>query len=92
MSLENLVWSEWLPLNGGIDVYKAVPTKQSGLYRIRAVGKDGLIYIGQTGRCLRALRSGVYASEMPNNDPHTAAPNLWIWLNEERYEYGGNCR
>ncbi|WP_225923912.1 hypothetical protein [Vibrio alfacsensis] len=89
--MKNLAWSEWLPLNGDVEVYKAVPTKQSGLYRIRAVGKDGLIYIGQTGRCLRgrlrALRSGVYASEMPYNDPHTAAPNLWIWLNEESYEY-----
>lgn len=91
MSLDYLVWSEWLPLNGGVEVYKSVPAKQSGLYRIRAVGKKGLIYIGQTGRCLRerlrALRSGVYAQEMPYNDPHTAAPNLWVWLKEEGYEY-----
>lgn len=91
MSLENWVWSNWLPLNGDANVYKSVPRKKSGVYRIRSVGKDGLIYIGQTGRCLRerlrALRSGVYAQDMPYNDPHTAAPNLWVWLNEEHYEY-----
>lgn len=89
--MDKCVWSEWLPLNGDVSVYKSVPAKQSGLYRIRAISKAGLIYIGQTGRCLRerlrALRTGVYAQDMPYNDPHTAAPNLWVWLNEEGYEY-----
>lgn len=91
VDLNDLVWSEWQPLKGEVEVYKSIPTKQSGLYRIRAVGKEGLIYIGQTGRCLRerlrALKSGVYAQEMPYNDPHTAAPNLWVWLNEDGYQY-----
>ncbi len=88
---ENLIWSNWLPLCGQQDVYRQIPTKLSGLYRIRARGRDGLIYIGQTGRCvrerLRALRAGVYANQMPYNDPHTAAPNLWVWLQDSGFEY-----
>lgn len=87
---ENLNWSEWIPLHGGAPDYKEIPTT-GGVYRVRAVGTEPLIYIGQTGRNLRerlrALRKGVMANEMPFNDPHTAAPNLWVWRKEKDYVY-----
>ncbi|MFA0117059.1 GIY-YIG nuclease family protein [Vibrio breoganii] len=91
MDLVSHNWSNWYPLEGGIDVYRNVPNKQAGIYRIRATQIDELIYIGQTGRCLRerlrALHSGVYSQAMPYNDPHTAAPNLWVWRQEASFEY-----
>ncbi|MCF1437263.1 MAG: GIY-YIG nuclease family protein [Shewanella sp.] len=85
-----LRWSAWISLEGDNEVYKQL-ANTGGLYRIRAVGHDSLIYIGQTGRNLRerlrALRKGVVADEMPFNDPHTAAPNLWVWQREGRLQY-----
>lgn len=91
MNLNLNNWSVWYPLDGGIDVYRNIPNKQAGLYRVRALKANELIYIGQTGRCLRerlrALRKGVYSEVMPYNDPHTAAPNLWVWKQEENFEY-----
>ncbi|GAL03381.1 hypothetical protein JCM19237_6275 [Photobacterium aphoticum] len=76
---------------GGAEVYRNIPIKQAGLYKIRAIQRNELIYIGQTGRCLRerlrALRTGVYSESMPYNDPHTAAPNLWVWRHEANFEY-----
>lgn len=87
---ENLNWSEWIPLYGDASDYQKIPTT-GGVYRVRAVGTESLIYIGQTGRNLRerlrALRKGVMADEMPFNDPHTAAPNLWVWRKEKDYVY-----
>ncbi|AIW13331.1 hypothetical protein VITU102760_15040 [Vibrio tubiashii] len=84
-------WSDWLPLNGGLNVYHKIPVKHAGVYRIRARKLEKLIYIGQTGRCLRqrlrALSKGVYSDTMPWNDPHTAAPNLWVWMQEEHFDY-----
>ncbi|MEZ9318131.1 GIY-YIG nuclease family protein [Vibrio lentus] len=89
--MNNLKWSDWLPLEGDKEVYRQVPNKHSGIYRIRDAISKRTIYIGQTGRCLRerlrVLRKGVYASEMPFNDPHTAAPNLWVWLKEADFVY-----
>lgn len=91
MDLNSFEWSGWFPLAGGLEVYKQIPNKQAGLYRIRATQLNELVYIGQTGRCLRerlrALRAGVYAEVMPYNDPHTAAPNLWVWKQESNFEY-----
>ncbi|MDC5757534.1 hypothetical protein OPW41_14345 [Vibrio europaeus] len=84
-------WSNWLPLAGGLEVFRKIPNKKAGLYRVRTSQLDELVYIGQTGRCLRerlrALRKGAYAEVMPWNEPHTAAPNLWIWRHEEQFEY-----
>lgn len=86
-----IVWTDWFPLAGGLDIYRNIPVKQAGLYRIRSSKLNELIYIGQTGRCLRerlrALRKGVYSETMPYNDPHTAAPNLWVWRREENFDY-----
>ncbi len=52
-----------------------------GLYRVRHCDRDGLEYIGQTGRSTRgrvsALARNVYSEDMPFRDPHTASPCLW---------------
>lgn len=62
-------------------------TSGPGLYRVRASMCDALVYLGQTGRNLRQrlmqLQRGTFLEgSMPFNDPHTAAPNLWVWRNE----------
>lgn len=86
----NLKWSEWIKLDGDSTDYKKIPNT-GGLYRVRAITREPLIYIGQTGRNLRerlrALRSGVISPNMPFNDPHTAAPNLWVWQKEKEFQY-----
>ena len=53
--------------------------------RIRHEGggqPNRFVYVGITGRRLRerlpALAGGVNADECPFNDPHTAAPHLWL--------------
>ncbi len=71
-------WLPWQPLSGSW-LGNRTP-KQSGVYRIRRVGRDALDYIGQTGLTLKGrlgMLRGVYAVEMPYRDPHTAAPALW---------------
>jgi hypothetical protein len=77
-SVQNLVWSDWVPLKGaGRDA--RLPS-QAGLYRIRSVESGRILYIGQTGRSLRARLGqlgGVYRDVMPYNDPHTVGPALW---------------
>jgi hypothetical protein len=72
-------WSAWRDLRGaGRD--RCIPAGP-GLYRIRrAGGEPGLDYIGQTGRSLRGRLGqlgGVYHTQMPYRDPHTAGPALW---------------
>lgn len=87
----DLSWSGWVPLKNKNNELSLLP-KSPGLYRVRPIGKDFLIYIGQTGRSLRE-RMGqlrVYTksdSEMPYNDPHTAAPSLWAWRDVEGWEF-----
>lgn len=79
---EALKWSKWIPLDVPNQVFRQITT-DPGVYRIRAIELDVLIYIGQTGRNLRErlsdLRRNIYGSIMPYNDPHTASPNLWVW-------------
>lgn len=76
----DLEWSEWLSLDpkaGDLSTISTAP----GLYRVRHLERDGLEYIGETGRStrerIRALARGIYDDEMPYRDPHTAAPCLW---------------
>ena len=77
-----LEWTPWVPLKRGT-ILGTTP-RRSGVYRIRHVGgqPERLVYIGQTGRALRerllALVAGANAEECPFNDPHTAAPYLWL--------------
>jgi hypothetical protein len=87
---EAFKWSDWISLDTPHKIFKQITT-EPGVYRIRAIGLDILVYIGQTGRNLRErlndLRRNIYGSIMPYNDPHTASPNLWAWYQEEKYEY-----
>lgn len=75
-----LEWSKWHSLNPERDQISQI-SNDPGLYRVRHQDRDGLEYIGQTGRSTRgrvgALARGVYSDEMPYRDPHTAAPCLW---------------
>jgi hypothetical protein len=78
-----LQWTEWVPLQGAA-IRRAVTHRGPGVYRIRRKGGNWncLTYIGQTGRDLRgrlqALARCVNGQECPYNDPHTAAPHLWL--------------
>ena len=87
---ETLQWSEWISLDVTPRVFRQITT-DPGVYRVRAIELDFLIYIGQTGRNLRErlndLRRNIYGSIMPYNDPHTASPNLWAWYREKKYQY-----
>ncbi|RDZ49997.1 hypothetical protein C5C07_19735 [Haloferax sp. Atlit-4N] len=83
-------WSEWMSLNPADDYLSQLPTC-AGVYRIRHLERDGLEYIGETGRStrgrVRSLARGTYASKMPYRDPHTAAPCLWAVRQEEGPEF-----
>jgi hypothetical protein len=77
-----LTWGLWVPLERQA-IIRTTPALP-GVYRIRRKGGAGncLVYIGQTGRTLRerllSLAAGVNAESCPFNDPHTAAPHLWL--------------
>ena len=84
-----LTWTNWIKLKAGIEERKIIP-KLQGVYRVRPMGENFLVYIGQTNHLKR--RTGMlaltsYKNEMPWNDPHTAAPNLWAWRQEKGWEY-----
>ena len=74
-----LDWTAWVTFDLKKSDWLVLPNGE-GVYRIRGVGSDFLMYVGQTGRSLRGrlryLRRNVLADLMPFNDPHTAAPNL----------------
>lgn len=78
----NLAWTPWVRLERE-EIRRSAPAVP-GVYRVRSEDRspNRLIYIGQTGRSLRerllALASGVNAEGCPFNDPHTAAPHLWL--------------
>ena len=83
----NLSWTQWQPLEA--DFVRAFAPGSSGIYRIRRTGlANRLTYIGQTGRTLRerllALANGTHAEQCPFNDPHTAAPHLWLMVRLDR--------
>lgn len=77
-----LDWTSWMRLNPSNDRLSRV-SSSAGLYRVRHRDKDGLEYIGETGRThgrIRALARESHRDEMPFRDPHTAAPCLWAVL------------
>jgi hypothetical protein len=82
-------WTPWISLfdRGAIRQLPSGP----GLYRIATIGTCSLAYIGQTSRGLRervrALSLHGSASEMPFNDPHTAAPGIWCFRVEDAYDF-----
>jgi hypothetical protein len=98
-----LGWTQWAPLQRQA-ILQFAPTLP-GVYRIRHQGGElnRLVYVGQTGRSLRerlmSLARGANADECPYNDPHTAAPHLWLLqrLDGARFEFscaavGGNVQ
>jgi hypothetical protein len=92
----NLTWTGWIPFNATKQVFNRIP-REPGLYRIRPVGKECLVYIGETKRTLRdrlhTLRLELEKSEqMPWSDPHTEAPALWAWREEWLSEREDACQ
>ena len=75
---ESSGWSHWFALASRD--YRAAVDARAGLYRVRCVGSTGLAYVGQTSTLRRRLQqlSVLYKVEIPYNDPHTAAPGLWV--------------
>jgi hypothetical protein len=83
-----LSWSPWVPFDGADFV--EIPTGP-GLYRVRSVGRRGLVYIGETGRSLRGrlldLCRMALGTRMPFSDPHTAGPGLWAYRRDGGLRY-----
>jgi len=83
-------WTNWIPFESP-DI-QTLPTGP-GVYRIKASGLDEIFYIGQTGRNLQERLLALIhntlddPTQMPYNDPHTAAPSLWAWRDAEGYRY-----
>lgn len=73
-------WGNWVNLDPSAGYLSELPTDE-GLYRVRHLDRNGLTYIGETGRSVRgrvrSLARGTYDDEMPYRDPHTAAPCIW---------------
>ena len=88
-----LEWCDWIDLAAPLATYQSNISTGPGFYRLRSPELPGLVYVGQTGRNLRArtrcLASGVYADfeSPPWNDPHTAAPLLWAYRHEDSFEF-----
>jgi hypothetical protein len=88
-----LSWTPWTPLERQA-VRHTTPTLP-GIYRVRRDTEElqRLVYVGQTGRTLRerllALAAGTNGEDCPFNDPHTAAPHLWLLrrLDGARFEF-----
>jgi hypothetical protein len=86
----DLEWSPWVPFDAPREFWY-IP-KEPGVYRIRPIGKDFLMYIDETGRSLSELLSELRQTLrrrelMPWNNPHAVAPGLWAWQDAEGYEY-----
>jgi hypothetical protein len=87
----SLPWSPWVPFTATKEEFRQIPRKP-GLYRIKPVGKDFLMYIGETRKTvherLNELRHTLRRTDlMPWNDPITEAPALWAWQDAEGFEY-----
>ncbi len=87
----SLSWTPWVPFDSSQNEFKIIPS-EPGLYRVRPLGKEVLMYIGETQRSVRErlneLRHNLKdKKQMPWNDPHTAAPSLWAWRDAEVYVF-----
>ncbi|MHA1749289.1 MAG: GIY-YIG nuclease family protein [Promethearchaeota archaeon] len=84
-----LAWSKWIDLISRSREREIISNEQ-GVYRVRVKENQGLVYIGQTNNLKRrtgSLARHTNKREMPWNDPHTAAPNLWAWKQEKGWNY-----
>jgi hypothetical protein len=87
----SLPWSPWIPFSADKREFGQIP-HEPGLYRIRPVGRDFLMYIGETRRPLHQrlsdLRMELRNREiMPWIEPHAEAPGLWAWRDAEGFAY-----
>jgi hypothetical protein len=87
----SLPWSPWVPFTATKVEFRQIP-KEPGLYRIKPVGKDFLMFIGETRKTvherLNELRHTLRRTGlMPWNDPIPEAPALWAWQDAEGFEY-----
>jgi hypothetical protein len=91
----SLQWTPWHAIEGK-SIRQGAP-KLPGVYRICREGNETprLTYVGQTGRALRerllALAAGANADTCPFNDPHTAAPHLWLLRHHEHARLAFSC-
>ena len=90
-SWSTLPWSPWVPFTATKEEFRQIP-REPGLYRIKPVGKDFLMYVGETRRTvhdrLNELRQTLKRTDlMPWNDPITEAPALWTWQEAEGFDY-----
>ncbi|MFA6226330.1 MAG: hypothetical protein WC620_09215 [Methanoregula sp.] len=88
---QNLPWTPWVPFTAAKEKFRQIP-KEPGLYRIRPVGKDYLMYIGETRKTLHQRLADLRVElrkrgRMPWCDPHAEAPALWAWQDAEAFEY-----
>ncbi|MCI0755741.1 hypothetical protein [Teichococcus vastitatis] len=90
-----LAWTPWVPLEQR--AIRDTAPRQPGVYRVRRAGAATrrLVYVGQTGRNLRerlqALAKGTQGETCPFNDPHTAAPHLWLLRQHEGAGFEASC-
>ena len=82
----SLPWSPWIPFSADRHAFSEIPN-EPGIYRIREIGTDYLMYIGETKRPLRQRLHNLIlelsrAEQMPWSDPHTEAPALWAYQKE----------
>jgi hypothetical protein len=90
-----LAWTPWTVLER--DAIRQIAPRLPGVYRIRRDVNDParLTYIGQTGRDLRerllGLAAGANAEVCPFNDPHTAAPHLWLLRHHNGAKLAFSC-
>ena len=83
-------WSDWTPFTPLITARAQLSTS-GGIYRIKPVGKNNLVYLGQTNNLRRRLANELVPNTlsefMPFNDPHTAAQSLWTWKVESGWTF-----
>lgn len=74
----SLTWGGWLPLADR--AARLLAPRVPGLYRVRRIGTSSLAYVGQSSNLRQRLSqlAVLYRDEIPFNDPHTAAPCLWV--------------
>jgi hypothetical protein len=87
----SLPWTPWVPFSADKHAFHEIP-HEPGLFRIRPVNKDFLMYIGETSRSLHQrlhnLRMDLRNKDlMPWSDPHAGAPALWAFTDAEHYAY-----
>jgi hypothetical protein len=72
-------WSEWISLDDALPRRSGAPL-QAGLYRIRARGESGLLYIGETGSIrgrFRDLRRAIGLAKVMKTGSHWAGPCIY---------------